>query len=79
MHTLTVEDLARQPQRLLEDAERGEPSLVTRLGEPVMLAVPLAAGLDTREVRLELAALCTSTSRSAWGWRRASPGCRTAK
>ena len=56
MHTLTVEDLAQQPQRLLEDAERGEPSLVTRLGEPVMLAVPLAAGLDAREVRLELAA-----------------------
>ena len=56
MHTLTVEDLARQPQRLLEDAERGEPSLVTRSGEPVMLAVPLAGGLDAREVRLELAA-----------------------
>ena len=56
MHTLTVEDLARQPQCLLEDAERGEPSLVTRLGEPVMLAVPLAGGLDAREVRLELAA-----------------------
>ena len=56
MHTLTVEDLALQPQRLLEDAERGEPSLVTRSGEPVMLAVPLAGGLDAREVRLELAA-----------------------
>lgn len=56
MHTVTVEDLARQPQRLLEDAERGEPSLVTRSGEPVMLAVPLAGGLDAREVRLELAA-----------------------
>ena len=56
MHTLTVEDLARQPQRLLEDAERGEPSLVTRSGEPVMLTVPLAGGLDAREVRLEVAA-----------------------
>ena len=56
MHTVTVEDVARQPQRLLEDTERGEPSLVTRSGEPVLLAVPLAAGLDPREVRLELAA-----------------------
>ena len=56
MHTLTVEDLARQPQRLLDDAERGEPSLVTRSGEPVLLAVPLAAGLDPHEVRQELAA-----------------------
>ena len=56
MHTLTTEDVARQPQRLLEDAARGEPSLVTRAGEPVLLVVPLGAGLDTREVRLELAA-----------------------
>ena len=56
MNTLTVEDLARQPQRLLEDAERGEPTLVTRSGAAVLLAVPLAAGLDAREVRLELAA-----------------------
>ena len=56
MNTLTIEDLARQPQRLLEDAERGEPTLVTRAGAAVLLAVPLAAGLDAREVRLELAA-----------------------
>ena len=56
MNTLTIEDLARQPQRLLEDAERGEPTLVTRSGAAVLLAVPLAAGLDAREVRLELAA-----------------------
>ena len=56
MHTLTAEELARQPQRLLDHAARGEPSLVTQAGEPVLLAVPLGAGLDTREVRLELAA-----------------------
>ncbi len=56
MHTRSVEDLARQPQRLLEDAERGEMSLVTRAGEPVMLAVPLSGGLAAREVRLEIAA-----------------------
>jgi predicted HTH domain antitoxin len=56
MHTLTAEDVARQPQRLLDDAARGEPSLVTQAGQPVLLAVPLGAGLDTREVRLELAA-----------------------
>ncbi len=56
MHTLSVEDFARQPQRLLDVAERGEMSLVTRSGQPVMMAVPLAGGLDAREVRLELAA-----------------------
>lgn len=56
MHTFAIEDLILEPQRLLEDAERGELSLVTRAGQPVMLAVPLAGGLDAREVRLELAA-----------------------
>lgn len=56
MHTMTAEDVARQPQLLLDDAARGEPSLVTRAGEPVLMAVPLGAGLDTHEVRLELAA-----------------------
>lgn len=56
MHTRSVEDLARHPQRLLEDAERGEMSLVTRAGQPVMLAVPLSGGLAAREVRLEIAA-----------------------
>ena len=53
MHTLTVEDVALDPQRLLDDAERGEPSLVTRAGQ--LLTVPLSNALDTREVRLELA------------------------
>jgi predicted HTH domain antitoxin len=56
MHTLTTEDLSRQPQRLRDDAARGEASLVTHAGEPVLLAVPLGAGVDTGEVRLELAA-----------------------
>jgi predicted HTH domain antitoxin len=56
MHTLTDDDLKRQPQTMLDDAQRGEPALVTVNGEPVLLAVPLGAGLDTLEVRLELAA-----------------------
>ena len=56
MNTLTDEDLARQPQRLLDHAARGEPTLVTRAGVPVLLAVLLGAGLDAREVRVELAA-----------------------
>ncbi len=56
MRALTVEDLAQQPQRLLEHAERGEPLLVTRAGKPVMMTVPLARGLEVREVQIELAA-----------------------
>ena len=56
MQTLTPDDLTRQPQRLLDDAARGEASLVMRDGEALLLAVPLGAGLDTADVRLELAA-----------------------
>lgn len=56
MKTLTPEDLTRQPQRLLEDAARGEASLVMHDGQALLLAVPLGTGLNTAEVRLELAA-----------------------
>lgn len=57
MHTLTTDELQRRPDRLLEDADRGELAVVTRDGEPVLLAVPLGRkGLDQPDVRLELAA-----------------------
>ena len=56
MHTLTTDDLERSPRRLLDDMQRGEASIVTRAGEPVMLAVPLGPGDASREVRLDIAA-----------------------
>ena len=56
MHTLTDDELTRQPQRLIDDARRGEASLVIDDGVAVLLAVPLGAGLDATEVRVELAA-----------------------
>lgn len=56
MHTLTADDLARQPLQLLDDAALGQPSLVVRDGEPLLLAIPMGDGLDAAEVRLELAA-----------------------
>lgn len=56
MHTVTFDELGRTPQRLVDDALRGEPSLVVRDGVAVMLAVPLGNGLDATEVRAELAA-----------------------
>jgi predicted HTH domain antitoxin len=56
MQTLTPDDLNRQPQRLLDDAARGEVSLVMRDGQALLLAVPLGPGLDTSDARLELAA-----------------------
>ena len=56
MHTFTAEEVVLQPQRLFDDAASGELSLVTRAGEPVLLAVPLGAGADSQGVRMELAA-----------------------
>lgn len=55
MHTLTDQELSRQPLCLLDDAQRGEPALVTRNGEPLLLAVPLGKGIASQEVRLEVA------------------------
>jgi len=56
MHTVTTEDLERQPQRLLDDIQRGEPSIVTRAGQPIMLAMPLDANEESQGMRLEIAA-----------------------
>lgn len=56
MHTLTADELNRQPQQLVEGALRGEALLVTQGGQPVFMAVPLGKGLETQQVRLELAA-----------------------
>ena len=56
MHTFTTEELAREPQRLLDDAQRGETSIVTRGGEPILLALPLNPSAESRTMRLEIAA-----------------------
>ena len=56
MHTLTDEDLQRAPQQLLADARRGQITLVTTDGRPMMLAVPLADGAPMRSALVELAA-----------------------
>ena len=52
----TADDLNLQPQRLLDNAQRGESAIVTAGGEPVMLAMPLDRGIDARGLLLELAA-----------------------
>lgn len=56
MHQLTDDELQRAPAQLLADARRGETSLVTAQGEPVLLAVPLTGGADTANTLIELAA-----------------------
>ena len=55
MHTLSDDELRRQPQVVLDDAKRGESALVTVDGEPVMLALPLGPLSGNRSERLELA------------------------
>lgn len=55
MHTLTLDEVSRQPSQLLDDVDRGEPALVMRGDQPLFMAVPLAKGLDASGVRLELA------------------------
>jgi predicted HTH domain antitoxin len=55
MDTLTVDEVTAEPRRLVADAVRGEPALVTQDGVPVMMTVPLGAGLESEHVRLELA------------------------
>lgn len=55
MHTLSTEDLEREPHRLLDDAQRGEINITTRGGQPILLAVPLGPALDSPQVRPEIA------------------------
>lgn len=56
MHTLTVEELQRAPEQLLADARRGEVTVVTTNGQPMLLAVPLAGGVPLRSALVDLAA-----------------------
>ena len=56
MHTLTDEDLQRAPQQLLAGARRGQITVVTTDGRPMMMAVPLADGAPMRTALVEMAA-----------------------
>lgn len=56
MRTLTADELTRQPQQLIDDAQRGELSIVTVAGEPVMMAWPLGKGIDSNAMLVDLAA-----------------------
>lgn len=55
MHTLTLDEVTRQPGHLLDDLGHGKPALVTRDDKPLFMAVPLGKGLNSTDVRLELA------------------------
>ena len=55
MSTLTADELALQPRRLLDDARQGQSDVVTERGEPVMLTLPLGANASSNAERLGLA------------------------
>jgi predicted HTH domain antitoxin len=55
MHTLTDQEIKRNPLRPLEGALRGESTLVLADGHAVMMAVPLGAHASTTQTLLDLA------------------------
>ncbi len=56
MHTLTADELRRQPQQLIDDAQRGESAIITVAGEPVMMMWPLCKGINADAMLIDLAA-----------------------
>lgn len=55
MRTIAVDDLTRQPRGLIEDAQRGNPVIVSSGGEPLLLALPLGTHIAPQRLLLELA------------------------
>ena len=56
MHTLTDEDIKREPAQLFDDAQRGQVSVVTTDGQAVFMTVPLENGAPAPGALLDLAA-----------------------
>ncbi len=56
MHTLTDDQLKREPQAMLDDALRGELTLVTAAGQAVLMALPLGSNTSTAATLVDLAA-----------------------
>jgi predicted HTH domain antitoxin len=56
MHTLTDEDITREPTRLLDDARRGRVTLVTIQGRALLVTLPLDQGSPSPGALVELAA-----------------------
>ena len=55
MGSISVKQFLEHPDQLLSEAQGGEIAVVTQNGEPVFMAVPMGAGLDSKKVRLEIA------------------------
>jgi prevent-host-death family protein len=55
MGAISVEELARRPARLIEEAESGEVAVVTKDGRPLFLAVPYDERLAKEDVHVVVA------------------------
>ncbi len=55
MDTLTVDEVAEQPTRIIHDVEKGEIALVTKDGHPLFVAVPVDEQLIKLGLPLALA------------------------
>jgi predicted HTH domain antitoxin len=55
MHTLTDDELQREPAQLLDDARRGQVTFVTTHGQALLMTVPLENGAPAPGALLELA------------------------
>ena len=56
MHTLTDDQLKREPQAMLDDAHRGELTLVVAAGQALLMSLPLGANASTAATLVDLAA-----------------------
>ena len=55
MDAMSVEELKKHPDRLIEGAENGKLSVVTRDGHPIFMAVPYDGSLATENVFVAVA------------------------
>jgi prevent-host-death family protein len=55
MGAISVEELARRPARLIEEAESGQVAVVTKDGRPLFLAIPYDERLAKEEVHVVVA------------------------
>lgn len=67
MHTLTDDELKREPAQLLDDARRGQISVVTTDGQAVLMTVPLENGAPAPGALLDLAATLYERERISLG------------
>lgn len=67
MHTFTDDDIKREPSQLLDDAQRGQVTVVTSKGQALMMTLPLDHGAPAPGALLDLAASLYDTEKISPG------------